>query len=260
MMKKWTAALLACMMLCMCASGAMAASKCKNLTVDMSGYKIVTYEGFESYTDTEWLAYTGDDDDNDWYWLEYEGCDGDWVMASDSYIEWPVDEDNDGEIDVDEDGYEIWLWKELKPDNWLVTPKMNIELGDVFTFNAATYWDEKEHFCVYIDVTDDEFDFENAKLLSEYTLAPKMDDWNTYTVGDLSDYAGKTVRFAFRHVDTFGSSTLMLDCLHHWRLDPNVGKNLPQTGDDSNIALWIGLMAISFLGAAALSRKAKKAC
>ncbi|MBQ8535820.1 MAG: LPXTG cell wall anchor domain-containing protein, partial [Clostridia bacterium] len=43
-------------------------------------------------------------------------------------------------------------------------------------------------------------------------------------------------------------------------LQVGAAVSIPQTGDSASLALWMGLAAASFIGLAALSRKAKKSC
>ena len=236
MMKKWTAALLACMMMCMFVSGAMAADKCSHTA--MPGYKSVYFEGFEDDSTLDFADLDGDG--FEWYWDDPgEACDGVWVMRSDSWS---------GET-----------LEGLRPDNWLILPKMSLSSNSLMTFRARCYNEEwpAEHFGVYVATKDS--NYEGFEEIDSYTLTAENVNWTTFQI-DLSAYAGQRVRLAFRHWDCYDQEALHLDCVHVWAPDSKTAASLPSTGDDSNIALWIGLMAISFLGAAVLSRKAKKAC
>ena len=95
----------------------------------------------------------------------------------------------------------------LSPDNWLITPE--VELGGTLTFEA---WGQdpnypSEPFAVYVGPA-------NAQSTSDFTQVMSRTvataDRLTYTV-DLSRYAGQTGHIAFRHYDITDMFRLNLD-------------------------------------------------
>ena len=241
MMKKWTAVLLACMMMCTFVSGAMAADKCSHTS--MPGYESVYFEGFEgdcadlTFVDPYDRGLTFEELTGFGYSEGGSACDGRWFVFFDSVL------------DVTDKNPEL--------QSWLYLPVMDIDENSILTFRATAAYEDlpQDSFSVVIFESSD--NFETGTELAEYTLDVKhFYDWETFMI-DLSQYAGKKVRLGFCHHNSDNGHEMWIDCVHIW--EP-AQPSLPQTGDNSNLALWIGLMAISLLGAAALSRKAKKAC
>lgn len=110
-----------------------------------------------------------------------------------------------------------WTWandnyQTLAMDNWLILPKMTThpEAGYSMEWYDMAEWMEAgshAHYGVYIDTTAGT-NTANYVLLAEYTTE---DTWFTQKSLDLSAYAGKTFRLAFRHYNNGGLSSLYLD-------------------------------------------------
>ncbi len=100
---------------------------------------------------------------------------------------------------------------ELEPDNWLVTPK--IEVGDEqeFSFQVAngdpTY--AYDHYKVYVSTTTNRLD-EFTEVLWEETLQPKDTAWSERAL-DLTEYAGQDIYIAFHHTETVGEFMIKID-------------------------------------------------
>lgn len=93
----------------------------------------------------------------------------------------------------------------LTPDNYLVSPKVSIEEGYIFSFFACLDWVQYpgEHFGVAVSSTGEDGSF---TTIAEWTLTGKgsKDDdqspWREYVI-DLSEYAGQEIYIAIRHFD-----------------------------------------------------------
>lgn len=100
---------------------------------------------------------------------------------------------------------------ELEPDNWLVTPK--IEVGDEqeFSFQVAngdaTY--AYDHYKVYVSTTTNRLE-EFKDLLWEETLQPENTEWSERAL-DLTPYAGQDIYIAFHHTETYGEFMIKID-------------------------------------------------
>lgn len=103
----------------------------------------------------------------------------------------------------------------LTPDNWLITPAINLTANSNLTFwvcaQDASY--PNEHYGVYISTTagTTPADF---TLLSEETIdengGTRQGAWKQKTV-NLASYTGQTVRIAFRHFNCTDEFLLDLD-------------------------------------------------
>lgn len=93
----------------------------------------------------------------------------------------------------------------LTPDNWLVTPRLNISAAALLTFwvaaQDASY--PEEHYGVYVSTSADPQDIASYTLLFEETLdanggTREQGAWKQKTAL-LTQYAGQQVYIAFRH-------------------------------------------------------------
>ncbi|MBE0661580.1 MAG: choice-of-anchor J domain-containing protein [Bacteroidales bacterium] len=159
------------------------------------GKQVLLYEDFSSgrdYLDEAewapegWQAIDNDDDGFNWY-ASYRLSAGDTIFSlrSQSY---------DGSTGA------------LTPDNWLVTPEINLTSYDeadvTFRFTvgvtANTLVYRKEHYGVFIAIGND--NIESFTLLSEETFTeetPRMVPLEREV--DISEYAGQIVFLAIRH-------------------------------------------------------------
>ena len=148
------------------------------------------YENFEG--DFVWETIDADGDGNNWgtdYWgegLYYDGS-----KAAVSYS---------------------WLDVVLYPDNWMVSPEFTIGEGEKWlsyfaaSANQGAGADIDEHWQVIVipegmDVTD-------GIVVEETTMTTAM---LTEHLVDLSQFAGETVRIAFRHFNCSDEYTLIID-------------------------------------------------
>lgn len=121
----------------------------------------------------------------------------------------------------------------ITPDNWLITPAVNLTGEATLSFWVAgldaSY--SEENFTVYIS-TNGYNDFSSALVSSTATSV-----YTQYTV-DLSAYAGQTVYIAFRHHNTFDMYWLALDDveIYTYSTGGSTGGGTPgENGNPDNI-------------------------
>ncbi len=152
---------------------------------DTSGYNVVWYEGFEG--ENGWTPTDVDGDGETWSCLDKVSCCGNKCVVSYSFA------NNLGK---------------LTPDNWLISPEVNVGPGYVFSFSAKTL-DPKypnEKIGVYISVEGGEY--------QQYGTDQMMTaDWQVLNV-DLSAYAGKTIRIAIVHHNSTDQFAVIVDCAY----------------------------------------------
>lgn len=103
----------------------------------------------------------------------------------------------------------VYLQDALYPDNWLISPAIELTGVEYLEYYVRTYSAEwpVDHYGVYISATGTDYD--DFTLLFEETLAPEHFDWQERIV-DLSDYEG-TVHIAFRHFDSSFEWAVLID-------------------------------------------------
>ena len=104
---------------------------------------------------------------------------------------------------------------DMTPDNWVYSPAFTVpEEGAVLSWFAASQHNVlcEEHYSVYIEEDfSDESKFDDmTPVFSETLEVDPTYAWHEHHV-DLKDYAGKTVRMAFRHHDCTGQYLLKID-------------------------------------------------
>ena len=134
-------------------------------------------EGFEGgIIPADWTIYDVNGDGHEWHALDYtsHAHSGDWMAAVDCY-------DSDG-------------------DDWLITPQVTIQPGDVFTFFAKA-WYSTENMNVFLSTTGNAIgDFDET--LGNYV---NLDDNYVEYTYDLSAYAGQDIYLAIQWIqDTYG--------------------------------------------------------
>jgi hypothetical protein len=100
-----------------------------------------------------------------------------------------------------------WDGSPLEPDNWLITPEINLtdfNEGASITFNydvgitASTPQYRQEHYGIFVSVGSDNPD--NFELLFEETFDTETSSWTPHEREiDLSAYAGQIIYVAIRH-------------------------------------------------------------
>ena len=103
----------------------------------------------------------------------------------------------------------------MTPDNWVYSPAFTVpEEGAVLSWFAASQHNVlcEEHYSVYIEEDfSDESKFDDmTPVFSETLEVDPTYAWHEHHV-DLKDYAGNTVRMAFRHHDCTGQYLLKID-------------------------------------------------
>ena len=112
----------------------------------------------------------------------------------------------------------------LAVDDWMFLPKMaTLDYGSyLLTWYARTGWGNPTyaHYGLFIDTTAGN-DPSHYLLLQEFTIEDSNNGWQQQGV-DLSAFAGKTFRLAFRHYNSnVGSEGLYLDNLYLSESVPN---------------------------------------
>ena len=139
---------------------------------------------FEDEEDYEgWMSLDNDGDGYGWEVEDYYANSGTYSLTSRSYYGGALD-----------------------PDNWLISPE--VPLGGTLSFfamNYLTYY--ADNFAVYVCVGDPE-NVNDFVQISELITPPTT--WTEYTF-DLSEYAGQTGCFAFRHFNSYDMFRLFID-------------------------------------------------
>ena len=172
--------------------------------------------------DTETLFYCGfeaDEDMTNWQFLDADVDGFNWRI---------IDEITEGEGFGHTDGtaalfsfsYDNDSPKVLTPDNWAYTPEITLPtLGEIFLYydvfaQNPEWWGE--HYSVYVSVPG-----EGETLLLEETLKEGEDrDSPAHRSLDLSAYAGRTVRIAFRHHNSSDVFAIGIDSVKVERVLP----------------------------------------
>lgn len=180
---------------------ATATMEAVTLTWDYDGgtgfYDLIYHEGFNTGVPSDWLNLDRDGDGFLWKGPFY-GLEGMCVFSE-----------------------SIYLADTLYPDNWLISPAIELTGKEHMEYYIATYNAEwpTEHYGVYISTTGTDYD--DFTLLFEETLTAENTVWQKRVI-DLSEY-DRTVHLAFRHFDSEFMWTVLLDELKVFRLwgDPS---------------------------------------
>lgn len=111
-----------------------------------------------------------------------------------------------------------WLFQDLDPDNWLITPPLLVETEtDSIKFWFGSYKGAPQQGRVYISTTGYE--------IADFTLLDEVGFNGTYNHVNrsisLKDYIGETIYIAFRHTKTEGAGiALALDNVTGPRIQP----------------------------------------
>ena len=172
---------------CLTENGTYASSVTVPRETGSKSARSVTTWGFEGTMD----GWTTLDDDGDGYdWVFGTECGGVYLSSGESF-----DEGHNSSSDMLVSG--SWTDYEgiaLTPDNWLISPQ--VELGGAFSMWAQAQHTSytAEHFGIYVSTTGtNPSDF---TVLDEWTLSDGL--WRNYSV-DLSLYTGQQGYIAVRH-------------------------------------------------------------
>ena len=148
-------------------------------------------EGFEDgVIPADWTIYDENNDGDQWFALSYEeyAHTGTWMAAVSCY--------------------------ESGGDDWLITPQVTIQSGDVFTFFARA-WHSTENMNVLLSTTGNAIGNFNVTLGNYVNLD---DNYVEYTY-DLSAYAGQSIYLAIQWIqDTYG---FVVDDVKVGQAEPN---------------------------------------
>jgi len=160
-------------------------------------------DNFESYTSPEnflessgWVVHDADGDGHNWMFF-YDDFDDMNILVSASY---------EGSA--------------LTPENWLVTPLLNLpaDLGGgriLLSYDIAASGNNyyQEHYKVVVSTTgSDPEDFSDDHIVLEETLTDEVRNWSyARREIDLSAYAGEEVYIAFVHYDCTDQDWLLLN-------------------------------------------------
>lgn len=115
----------------------------------------------------------------------------------------------------------------LTPDNWLVSPVFTVQEGYMLSwYDVAVdpnYADD--NYSVYISILGERGSLTEDFTIELYNGVP-TGEWTKHRV-DLSEYAGKEVRIAFRHHNVTDEYKLALDLIEITHVDTST----PQIGD-----------------------------
>ena len=159
----------------------------------------ILFVDFEDGLPSGWTTIDNDADGYDWYEYTYNEASfhsGTMVMTSASYI------NNYGP---------------LYPDNWLITPQ--IELGNtlrVWLNGQDPNGYDKEHFAIYLSTTGNSVSDFTTTLVGE---TETTHEWTEYTA-DLSAYAGQQGYIAIRHFNCTDQFQLNVDDFGVYNEDP----------------------------------------
>lgn len=138
-----------------------------------------------------WISYDADADGHSWFTYD--------------------DPDNPGTSWVISESYSDQSWLALTPDNWLISPAIQLPASGNFELS----WDvapitpdyPNEYYAVYVSAS--------GTALSDFTdslFAETLSDYTTFVhrVASLEAYAGQTIHVAFRHYNCTDQYALVL--------------------------------------------------
>ena len=145
-----------------------------------------------------------------WTAIDHDGDGYNWQLATELMDGYEITPYN-GEDMLSSESYNLNSSTPLTPDNWLISPEVN--LGGTFTLYACAQDADypEEHFGVFVSTTSST-DVDSFVMLNEWTITLNRDEtpWGLYTV-DLSDYAGMTGYIAVRHFNVTDMFYLNVD-------------------------------------------------
>lgn len=193
-----------------------------NLGIDCEGgedSELVLIDGAESFEDSEslpecWTSIDADNDGFDWNVIVSEeiAFDGMHSIRSESYS-------NDSGV--------------LNPDNYLITPMLNITDGDSLYYGVRALDIDyaADQYSVLVSTTGTEVaDF--TDIIFNETL--DSDVWAPRSF-DLSAYAGQSIYIAFRHHDVSDMFAFVMDAIHLPGVDCNPDAIVEIKGESTNL-------------------------
>lgn len=105
----------------------------------------------------------------------------------------------------------------VTPNNWLITPALNIQTGDSLEFfikNSSSQY-PSEHFELRISTSTNDTSSFSAPIYEHSFISSESAAW-LQKVFNLNQYAGQTIYIAFIHNKCFGQDMLFLDDVKVW--------------------------------------------
>ena len=105
----------------------------------------------------------------------------------------------------------------VSPNNWLITPALNIQIGDSLEFfikNSSSQY-PSEHFELRISNSTNDTSSFSAPIYEHNFISTESSTW-LQKIFNLSQYAGQTIYIAFIHNKCFGQDMLFLDDVKVW--------------------------------------------
>ena len=157
--------------------------------------EVIFYEGFES----------GNLDD--WTLIDNDGDGFNWELGSTSDNGVPPYE---GEYCVFSASYDSDSGTALTPDNYLISPQIELEEETTLSFWVAPQDNNypSDHYEVWVSTTTAEDPDQFTDLIYEETLSPG--DWHQVTV-NLSDYVDESIYLAWRHCECSDMFIMKID-------------------------------------------------
>lgn len=178
---------------------------------------------YSDASEFDWTLVDSDGDGYNWMWLGYEinyayesSFEGIGLISSASY---------NGEAGA------------LSPDNWAITPAVNLADDAAtlsFYVNAQDPSYSDEHYAVYVGY---EPDIASMNVILPESIA--TGEYENKTI-DISEYAGETVYFAFRHFNVYDMFRLNIDLVEIYKegeepvvptAEPTVPPTPPEEGN-----------------------------
>jgi len=106
---------------------------------------------------------------------------------------------------------DVQTYNPLTPDNWLITPEVTLTGNSTLTFwrSISDGYYPGDYYGVFITTASNPTTADFTQLFVE-TMTSADDTWGMRTV-NLDNYAGQTVRIAFRHFNCTNGDILILD-------------------------------------------------
>ncbi|MBO7492906.1 MAG: choice-of-anchor J domain-containing protein [Bacteroidales bacterium] len=197
------------------------------------------FEDFENGLPSTWTTIDNDGDGYNWIYFNNAGAEfhmyahsGDGLVYSESYYK---------------------DYGPLTPDNWLITPQINLN-GTMRVWLRGQDPDyASEHFAIYLSTTNNSVDDFTITLVPE---AVATGEYVEYTA-DLSAYAGQRGYIAIRHFNTYDMYRLNVDdfgvFLEPWTTVTSTGNPTTLTGLDPETTYQVQVQGICEDGVTAWS-------
>lgn len=169
-------------------------------------------------------GFEGEDVPSGWTLIDNDGDGANWYVLNNSQSESGGYNVHSGDGHITSASYASGA---LTPDNWLITPAINLVANSTLTFWVAGQdpsW-ASEYYGVFLSTTGTTVNDFNVELMTG-TSTPDM----TQQVINLSAYTGQTVYIAFRHFNITDMFRINLD-----DVEISLGNNIANVESSVNI-------------------------